>query len=80
MKVTQISASYRRTINLGNFESVTIEASLSADLDDGDDKSLCMKELFAIAKQEARATLPDRALNALKASEKAKTKASEGES
>jgi len=67
MKITSITASYKRTINLGNYENVAIESSLTADLEEGDDYQLALKQLFDTAKAEAKNNLPQRALQAITA-------------
>lgn len=38
MKVTTVKASYRRTFNLGNFNSLSLECQLEAFLDEGENE------------------------------------------
>lgn len=57
MKVTQIRAVVARTINLGNYESLRIEAEATADLDPGEDFKKAFPQLFSDVKAEVRKML-----------------------
>lgn len=59
-KVTTVSVSYRRTTNLGNYSSVSIEATAEVTLDENDKYDACLKRATDVAKAEVeRATLAD---------------------
>lgn len=59
-KVTKVAVSYRRTTNLGNFSSVSIEATAEVTLEEGDKYDACLKRATDVAKTEVeRATLAD---------------------
>jgi hypothetical protein len=53
--ITQFTIGMSRTINLGNFESMRIEASVTIDVQDGDDAQVCKD----MAQQELRKLLED---------------------
>jgi hypothetical protein len=55
MRVVTITATYARTFNLGEYNSMRLEASLSADLDDDDDPAAAHAELFDLAKATVKA-------------------------
>lgn len=40
MRITQFMVGASRTINLGNFESLRVESSVTVDLNDGDDEEI----------------------------------------
>ena len=50
MKITTITAGYRRVINLGNFESVAIEEHVEAELEPGEDVEAARAALWAMVK------------------------------
>lgn len=57
-KVTTVSSSYRRTTSLGNYQSVSIEATATVELEEGDKYEACLKRATDVAKAEVeRATL-----------------------
>lgn len=55
MRVTTISATYGRRFNLGDYNSLYLEAALTADLDDTDDPEAAHAELFALVKATVKA-------------------------
>lgn len=57
MKVTGVSASYERTVDLGNFNSVKIRMFLDADLEKGDDLDTEFQRLWTCVKENVRAQL-----------------------
>lgn len=50
MKVTTISATYERKINLGDFNSANIGITLWAQLEDNDDEAACADALREMAR------------------------------
>jgi outer membrane protein OmpA-like peptidoglycan-associated protein len=64
MKITTVTVSYQRIFNLGNFESLRLECTLEASLEDGDQSQIIdgdttvneiTNELFAEAKAVVKA-------------------------
>ena len=45
MRIFDMSVSFSRTINLGNFNNVKIGGSLSAQLEEGDDPAACYRAM-----------------------------------
>jgi predicted Zn-dependent protease with MMP-like domain len=58
MQITEISVEYKRTFNLGNFESVTLSERIVATFDENDDIDLCNQELFDMCKAKVKANIP----------------------
>lgn len=54
MKVKQISVSYGRTINLGNFESARFDCSMTADLEDVENTNEAALELWEQARDQVK--------------------------
>lgn len=52
MKVKEIRATVRQKLFVGNYETVEPEITYVATLDDHDDASTCLKELFALVRKE----------------------------
>ena len=50
MELKRIAASYGRTINTGNYESLRAEATFEAELTPGDDPQEVQAQLMALAK------------------------------
>lgn len=55
MKLKTVSVTYGRKFNLGDYNSATIDCTMWADLDDGDDESAVMGALWAMAKNNVKA-------------------------
>lgn len=55
MQLKRITASYGRTINTGNYESLRAEATFEADLEPGDDP----QEVQAILMAQAKGAVKD---------------------
>ncbi len=55
MRIKTISATYGRKLNLDDWESMELACTLWADLDEGDDATLCLEELYRTAKAQVRA-------------------------
>lgn len=53
-RITSTSISYKRTVNLGNYENVVIEAQLAADLEPGDNLEEVMRALWTVAVSNVR--------------------------
>lgn len=62
MVITQISVTYGRKFNLGNYESAEIACSLWGQIDETEDASACMGELW----QTAKAAVKEQALPLVK--------------
>jgi hypothetical protein len=54
MNITTVSVTYGRKFNLGSYESATIEASLWADLEPGENVQASLGELWAVVKENVR--------------------------
>lgn len=54
MKIKTISAVYERKFNTGDYSSMTIGATVWADLDEGDDPEKAFEQLYALAKEEVK--------------------------
>ena len=54
MKVATVRAGLSRTFNLGDYNSVKIETSLEADLEEGDDAGVVLAQLFAAGRAELK--------------------------
>ena len=52
MKLTTITATYGRKHNLGNYNNLNIELTLSADLEPGDDEALAAEALRSMARNQ----------------------------
>lgn len=52
MKLKTISTTYGRKLNLGDYNSVHIEMSLWADLEDGDDEAIAADALRTMARNQ----------------------------
>lgn len=50
MRITKVSASYGRTTNTGNYESLRAEATIEADVDEGEDVAEALAIVQALAK------------------------------
>lgn len=57
MKITTISVTYGRKHNLGDYNSAHIEASIWADIEEGDDIAECEALLWTEAKEQVKAQL-----------------------
>ena len=55
MKITTISVTYGRKFNLGNYESVHLEETVWADLDEEDEAADVEDYLYAFAKHGVKA-------------------------
>ena len=51
MRVKTISVKYERAFNLGDYNSLRIEASAWADLEDGENERVCYEALFSEVKE-----------------------------
>lgn len=54
MKITECSVSYGRTINLGNFNSLRAECTLTAIVEEGDTQEGVCEELREKAREQVR--------------------------
>ncbi len=54
MIVRSISVKYGRKLDLGNFNSATIEELRTGDLEEGDDPAACAAQLFQAAKADVK--------------------------
>lgn len=54
MKIKTISATYERKLNTGLYSSMTIGASVWADLDEGDDPATGYEELWTMLREQVR--------------------------
>ena len=55
MRVRAISVTYGRKFNLDDYESLHVEETVWADLDEGDDAAVCEADLWGIAKAAIKA-------------------------
>jgi len=55
MKIKTVSVTYGRKFNLGYYNSATIDCTMWADLEDGDDEAEVMGALWAMAKNNVKA-------------------------
>lgn len=55
MKITTITITYGRKINLGNYNNANLEVTLGTELDEGDDQRAVMDYLWEEAKASAKA-------------------------
>ena len=58
MRVTTITITKSRTVNIGNFESVKVEFGASAELDYGDGYTDCVRQLEDLVTQELQSRCP----------------------
>lgn len=54
-KLTEVTVTYGRKLNLGDFNSAHIELTVNATLDEGDDVDATMKSLWAMATNNVKA-------------------------
>ena len=54
MKIKEIRANFSFTKNLGNFESVKVEAGVTGELESGEDVEEMFQEAFEVVKEEVR--------------------------
>lgn len=52
MRVSTVSVSYGRTVNLGNFNSLRYDATVEVQIDEGEDCQTALSKARATAKQE----------------------------
>lgn len=52
--VKTVSVTYGRKINLGDYNSATVDCTIWADVDEGDNLDQAMKDLWAMAKENVR--------------------------
>lgn len=52
--IKTISVTYERKLNLGDFNSAHIGATIWADLDGGEDEQLALDKVYAIAKDNVK--------------------------
>jgi hypothetical protein len=62
MKVTEISVTIGRTVNLGNYESVKLEVTMSAEREPNEPANKCFDELY----QQVRSNLYAKLENCVK--------------
>lgn len=55
MKITTLSVTYGRKINLGDYNSANIEMSIWAELEEGDDEAQISAALWEMAKNNVKA-------------------------
>lgn len=58
MQIKTISITYKRTFNLGNYESVTLACEQTAELEEGDDAEECILELSKSCKNAVKKNIP----------------------
>jgi len=54
MKTKQITVSYSRTVNLGDFHGIKVALGQVADIEDGDNVEECYHALFEMLKEETK--------------------------
>ena len=54
MQIRKVTASYGRTINLGDFNSLRLDATFEADVEPGEDPLDAINHLFAEARAEVK--------------------------
>lgn len=54
MKLTAVSLTYGRKLNLGEYNNAHLEVTLGADIEDGDDVNEIMHDLWHMARQNIR--------------------------
>jgi len=54
MKIKEIRANFSFTKNLGNFQSLKVEAGVSGELEPGDDVKAAFQDAFEMVKEEVR--------------------------
>lgn len=59
MKATTVVASYERKINLGNFSNMTLAASVTIAVEDGDDEAAALNYGMELCRAQVRATALD---------------------
>ena len=52
MKLVQIEASYGRTVNMGDYNSMRVDIKLVADIEEGDDEAAAADALRAMARNQ----------------------------
>jgi len=57
MKIKTVSVTYGRKLNLGDFCSAHVEATIWADLDEGESEHAVMEGLWGMAKANVKAQL-----------------------
>ena len=55
MKLKTVSITYGKKVNLGDYNSATIECSLWAELEEGEDEAPAMTALWEMAKNNVKA-------------------------
>ena len=71
MKIKEVSVTYGRKVNLGNYNNANLEMTVSAALEDGDVQSEVTGELWSLAKEDVKAQL-QHLINAYKEKENPK--------
>ena len=54
MKIATVRAGIVRTFNLGDYNSLKLETSIEADIEEGDDPKQIVQDLFLMARDEIR--------------------------
>ena len=54
MKIATVRAGIVRTFNLGDYNSLKLETSIEADIEEGDDAKKVIQDLFLMARDEIR--------------------------
>jgi hypothetical protein len=57
MKITEITKTYGRTVNIGKFNSLRFETTASGELEPGEDVGLAGAELYGRVKAETEADI-----------------------
>lgn len=57
MRITTMTVTYGRRINLGDFNNAHVEQTVSAELEDGDDPLECSAQLFDMARDQVKARI-----------------------
>jgi len=55
MQLKTVSVTYGRKLNLGDYNSATVDCTLWADLDEGEDEAAAMTALWDMAKNNVKA-------------------------
>ena len=71
MKIKEVSVTYGRKVNLGNYNNANLEMTVSAALEDGDVVTEVTGELWSLAKEDVKAQL-QHLINAYKEKENPK--------
>ena len=52
MKTKEISVSFGRTVNMGNYQALRVDVGATVTLEEGESESACFAQLWAAAEKE----------------------------